>query len=169
MRTTRCVMCGLVVLMVTGTLQAQSKLSGKMQCAKPDPSYAVPVADKANHAMSLAGAKCLWSQGDIGGDPLKDENDTYVSDVIGNLSRDRGYGVGSVANGDQYFVRFDGTTTLKADVPVGARCTWTFTGGTGKLKGLTGKGTCKGTFNADGTASWVIQGEYHTPASSKAK
>ena len=38
-----------------------------------------------------------------------------------------------------------------------------FKGGTGKLKGLTGKGTCKGTFNADGTSSWDIQGDYKIP------
>lgn len=63
-----------------------------------------------------------------------------------------------MASGDKYFVRFVGTTTLKDGAPVRG-----FTGGTGKLKRLSGKGTCKGTFNADGSASWDIQGDYVIP------
>ena len=45
----------------------------------------------------------------------------------------------------------------------GARsCTsrdWTVYGGTGKLRGLTGKGTCTGTFDANGAAVFEV-GEY---------
>jgi len=160
MRTALCTASGLLALLATSAAQAQHKLAGKVQCAKPDPNYTAPVGDQANHVMSLGIQQCTWSQGDIAGDRLKDEVDTFTSDISGNTSRDRGYGVGSVAGGDKYFVRFEGATTLKDNAPVGARCTWTFAGGTGKLKGLTGKGTCKGTFNADGTSSWDIQGGY---------
>jgi hypothetical protein len=35
--------------------------------------------------------------------------------------------------------------------------------GTGKLKGIKGKGTFKGTPNADGTMSYAIEGEYSIP------
>ena len=163
MRTAVCIACGLLALLPNVSAQGQTKLAGKQTCAKPDPSYSAPVGDRAHHYMSLLAQRCTWSQGDIGGDQLKDEADTFTSDVSGNLSHDRGYGVGSLANGDKYFVRFDGTTTLKDGTPVRAQCTWTFTGGTGKLKGLTGKGTCTGTFSADGTSSWDMQGEYATP------
>jgi hypothetical protein len=65
-----------------------------------------------------------------------------------------------VANGDRYFVHFKGTSKLQGDRPVSGECTWKFTGGTGKLKGIKGKGTCKGTFQSDGRASWQIDGEY---------
>ena len=95
---------------------------------------------------------------------LKDEEDTFVSDMSGNTSRDRGYGVGTLANGDKYFVRFDGTTTYKNSSPTTATCTWSFTGGTGTLKGLTGKGTCTGTFDATGAAVFDSQGEYRVGA-----
>lgn len=90
----------------------------------------------------------------------KDEDDAIASDATGNTSHDRGYGVGSVGNGDRYFVHFKGTTALKDGAPVSSDCTWKFTGGTGKLNGINGKGTCKGTFRPDGTASWDIKGEY---------
>jgi hypothetical protein len=169
MRTALCIICGLLALLPTGRAQAQMKLTGKQQCAKLDPNYTLPVGDQAEHTMALAGGKCTWSQGDLGGDRLTDEADTFTSDIRGNLSRDQVYGVGSVASGDKYFVRFVGTTTLKDGAPVRGQCTWTFTGGTGKLKGLSGKGTCKGTFSADGTASWDIQGDYLIQTTAKTK
>ena len=152
--------CGLLALFAADAAQAQMKLSGKLQCAKADPNYAVPVGDGADHAMTLGVQKCTWTGGDLGGEPLKEETDYVASDVRGSMSHDRGYGVGSVANGDKYFVRFEGTSTVKNHVPTDARCTWTFTGGTGKLARLSGKGTCKGTFAADGSSSFDVEGEY---------
>ena len=57
---------------------------------------------------------------------------------------------------------------MKGDIPTVATCTWSFAGGTGKLKGLTGKGTCAGTFDASGGATFDIVGEYAL-ATAKAK
>jgi hypothetical protein len=169
MRTAFCITCGLLALLPTGGAQAQTTLAGKQQCAKPDPNYTLPVGDHAKHTMSLSGLKCTWSEGDIAGGRLTDEADTYTSDISGNLSRDLVYGVGSVASGDKYFIRYAVTTRLKDGAPVRAQCTWTFAGGTGKLKGLSGKGTCKGTFSADGTGSWDIQGDYLIQPTAKTK
>jgi len=152
--------CGLLALFAADAAQAQMKLSGKAQCAKPDPNYAVPVGDGADHALTLGVQECTWTEGELGGERLKEETDYVVSDVRGSTSRDHGYAVGSAANGDKYFVRFEGTSTVKNQVPADARCTWTFTGGTGKLAGLSGKGTCKGTFAADGSSSFDVEGEY---------
>lgn len=152
--------CGLLALSAAEAAEAQMKLSAKQQCAKPDPNYAVPVSDGADHALTLGVVKCTWTAGDLGGEPLKEETGYVVSDARGSTSRDHGYTVGSVASGDKYFVRFEGTSTVKNQVPTDARCTWTFTGGTGKLAGLSGKGTCKGTFAADGSASFDMEGEY---------
>jgi hypothetical protein len=61
-------------------------------------------------------------------------------------------------------VRFDGTTTFKGEAPTTATCNWTFYGGTGKLRGLTGKGTCTGTFDATGAAVFDVVGEYSIAA-----
>jgi len=164
MRTTLLPVCLLVALVTTGTAQTPTKLASKSECAKPDPSHMLPVADTANHAMSLSATKCTWLEGSIGGERLKAEDDAIASDATGNTSHDRGYGVGSVGNGDKYFIHFKGTTALKDGAPVSADCTWKFTGGTGKLKGITGKGTCKGTFQPDGKSAWDIKGEYQLAA-----
>jgi hypothetical protein len=40
---------------------------------------------------------------------------------------------------------------------------WTFTTGTGKFKSIKGKGTYKGTPNADGTVTYEVTGEYSLP------
>ena len=160
MRTMGLTGCLLVALVTTSAAQTPMTLAGKMECAKPEPNYMVPVADTAKHALSLGMTKCTWSEGTVGGARLKDEEDTFVSDATGNSSQDRGYGVGSAVNGDKYFVHFKGTSTLKDGAPVSAACTWKFTGGTGKLKGITGKGKCKGTFQPDGKAAWEVNGEY---------
>jgi len=124
----------------------------------------IPVGDRPNHTMFLAKVTCTWSSGEIAGVALKDEIDTVSSDMTGTTSRDRGYGVGSTASGDKYFVRFDGTTTYKGETPTTATCTWSFSGGTGKLRGLTGKGTCTGTYDATGAAVFDVVGEYSIAA-----
>ncbi|MGH9195135.1 MAG: hypothetical protein ACRD1T_05290 [Acidimicrobiia bacterium] len=151
--------CGFV-LTVTAAASAQTKFSGTQQCAKPEPEYAVQVGDRPDHIMSLSKSKCTWTKGEIAGVQIKDEDDTVVSDISGNSARDRGYGVAVLANGDKGFVRFEGTTTVKDKAPVTGQGTWSFTGGTGKLKGLKGKGTYKGKWNPDGTATFEIEGEY---------
>jgi hypothetical protein len=152
------------VLAVAAAASAQSKFSGTQQCAKPEPEYTVPVGDRPDHVMVLVKDKCTWSKAEINGVEVKDEDDTIVSDIIGNTARDRGYGVAVLASGDKAFVRFEGTTSIKDKMPVSGKGTWTFSGGTGKLKGLKGKGTFTGKWNPDGTATFEIEGEYQVPA-----
>jgi hypothetical protein len=158
----------LMVLAIVVSAGAQSKFSGKCTQGKPEPNYVIQVGDKADHALVLAKVKCTWTSGDVGGDALKEEEDVFTSDVRGKTSRDHGYGTGTAASGDKYFVRFDGTTTYDKNLPVSGVCTWNFSGGTGKLKGLTGKGTCTAKFDATGAGEFDVQGEYQI-ASAKAK
>jgi hypothetical protein len=149
-----------LVLTIATAASAQSKFSGTQQCAKPDPVYTVPVGDRPDHMISLIKDKCTWTAGEIGGIQLKEEDDTIVSDSSGSRARDRGNGVATLANGERAFVQFQGTTTLKDKAPVTGEGTWSFTSGTGKQKGLKGKGTFKGKWNADGTSTFEIEGEY---------
>jgi hypothetical protein len=167
MRTGLLAACALVALATTGAAQTSTAFAGKLECAKPDKNYAVPVGDNERHAIVLVSVKCTWTEGTLGGEHLKDEQDVITSDAMGDTSNDRGYGVGSVASGDKYFLHFKGESKLKSDQPVSGDCTWKFTGGTGKLKDIKGKGTCKGTFQPDGKASWDIKGTYELGAPAK--
>jgi hypothetical protein len=153
------------VLATAASAAAQTKFAGKCSQGKPDPNHVLKVDDRANHALVLGQVTCTWSAGELAGQALKSEVDTFVSDMAGTTGHDRGYGVGTAANGDKYYVRFEGTTAFNGETPTTATCTWTFTGGTGKLRGLTGKGTCSGKFDATGAAVFDVNGEYSIAAS----
>src|SRR5947208_4629630 len=61
-------------------------------------------------------------------------------------------------NGDKAYYRYQGTAVLKDGAPQTETGPWSLIRGTGKLKGLTGKGTYKGTAGADPSRSilrWV--------------
>ena len=169
MRRTSWLILGVVAISMAASAGAQTKFSGKCNQGKPDPNYTLAVGDRADHSVYLAKVKCTWASGaELAGVALKDEEDVYTSDMSGKTSHDKGYGVGTLANGDKYFVRFEGTTNYEKNAPVNATCTFNFTGGTGKLKGLTGKGTCNGKFDATGAAVFDIKGDYQV-GSAKAK
>ena len=149
-----------LTLAVAAAASGQTKFSGKLQCAKADPQVAVPVGDAPGHVLTLAHDKCTWSDAELGGAKLETSEDTVSGEVRGNTSSDRGYAVLTAAGGDKGFVRFEGKTNMKDQKPADGKGTWTFAGGTGKLKGLKGKGAYVGTFDAEGTPSWTVEGEY---------
>ncbi len=70
-------------------------------------------------------------------------------------------------NGDKAYYRYQGTAVLKDGAPQTETGPWSLIRGTGKLKGLTGKGTYKGTAGADGTMTYEVQGEYQSSPSSR--
>jgi hypothetical protein len=158
------------VLMAAAPGSAQTKFTGSQSCAKPDPSYSIPVGDRGDHVISLSKDKCTWTRGQIAGIVIKLDTDTIVSeDIDATTSRDHGYGVTLLANGDTAYIEFEGTTTIKNDVPLTGRGTWKFTGGTGKVQGITGKGTFDGKYSATGTSSFEIVGEYQLPPAGRGK
>lgn len=166
MRWKSILICG-CVFVLAAALSAQTKFSAKETCAKPDPQYGAPVGDKPDHAISLGKTKCTWSAGEIGGVKFQESEDTVISDSSGSSSADRGYAVLTLADGDKAFVRFEGKSTVKDKMPTDGKGTWSFVGGSGKLKGIKGKGTFSGKWNADGTGAFDVEGEY-TLAAAKA-
>ena len=131
---------------------AQTKISGTNHCAKPDPQNMVQVGDRPNHAFSVGQIKCTWTKPwKLAGIAGKEGIGTFSGEVEGTKSRDKAY------------YRYQGTSTLKDGTPQTEEGTWSLVRGTGKLQGLTGKGTYKGTAGADGTMTYEVQGEYQTP------
>ena len=156
----------LLVLGVLGsmTLSAQTKISGTLSCNKPEPVHSVETGDASGTVMNLAKVQCTWSKGmEMAGVTTKDGSSVSASEVNGGKTKDHGIHVGNMANGDKYYVHFQSTGTVKPDHSGTSDGTWSFDGGTGKLKGLTGKGTFQSTNNADGTSTVNVQGEYKTP------
>ncbi len=153
----------LLAAVLAGTALAQTKISGTLQCGKSDPQSNVEVGDRPGHVYALGKTACTWSKSfDMGGVATKDGSSTVFSEISGDKSADRGHHVGTMANGDKYFTQFQGSSIMDKGVVQSQDGTWSFTGGTGKLAGLQGKGTYKSTASAGGTTVQV-DGEYKLP------
>lgn len=145
---------------------AQTRISGKLACGKADPVHSIEVGDAPGHALSLVKVQCTWSKGiEMAGSTGKDGYSVASSEAHSAKTTETGIHVGTMANGDKFYVRFHGTGTVAKDHSGTASGSWNFTGGTGKLKGLTGRGTYKSKTAADGTGTSDIEGEYKTPGS----
>jgi hypothetical protein len=143
---------------------AQTKISGTLQCSKPDQQHAIEVGDRPNHSFAISQTKCTWIKPlEIAGIQTKEDVYTGFNEVSGNRARGQLYGVVTMTNGDKYYVRGQGSTTMKDGAPESAEGTWSFVRGTGKLKGLKGKGTYKDKYAPDGTATYEVEGEYELP------
>lgn len=148
---------------------AQTKTSGTISCAKPDPTYSIDAGDRAGHVLGLSKYACTWTKSmEIDGVATKDGSDVTTSDSSSTKVHLSGYHVSNMANGDKIFVRFSGTETEgKAGKPATSGGTWSYTGGTGKFKGITGRGTYKGKTDVDGNIVSDVEGEYTLPAKKK--
>jgi hypothetical protein len=108
--------------------------------------------------------KCTWTKPmEIAGTQTKEDVGTNFDEIHGNKGQGHGYVVGTMANGDNMYVRIQGSSTLKDGAVESANGAWSFTGGTGKLKGVKGKGTYKGKGAPDGSATYEVEGEYELP------
>ena len=150
------------LLLVVASAHSQTKITGTIQCGKPDQQNAIPVADRPGHAFVVVKVKCTWTKPvELAGVQAKTGEDTAFSEADGAKGRDSGYDVSTMADGDQFVVRFSGTSTSDKNGNVQAQMgTWSFVRGAGKLKGITGKGTYKGKGAADGSVTTEVGGEY---------
>jgi len=155
---------GLVILLASA-VGAQTKISGKADCAKPEVVGTAEAGDRAGHTLTLQKATCTWSTGlEMAGAKSKDGMDVEFVEMWSTKATTNGTHVSNMDNGDKFFVSFHDSTTVKDGQPVGPiHGTWTFTGGTGKLKGVVGKGTYTVTPNADGSGVVDVEGEYTIP------
>jgi hypothetical protein len=152
-------MCAIVCFAAT-TASAQTKVAGTAQFGKADPQHMLPAGDRPDHSLGIDQLKCTWTKPqDIGGDKTKDGVSTETQDISGNNVRAHGMHVTTMESGDKYFVSYQGTGTLKDGALRSAKGTWMYTGGTGKLKGIKGKGTYTCAPSGDGV-SCDIEGEY---------
>ena len=160
----RFLLCPVMALALASAASAQTKISGTLQCSKPDPMHSVEAGDRDKHSMAVAKIHCTWTKPmEMGGSQTKEGDNVEFDDTTGTSTSVRGVHWGTMANGDKYFVRYQGSATAKEGSAMTTSGTWSYTGGTGKLKGLTGKGTYKGKGNPDGGATFEIQGDYKLP------
>jgi hypothetical protein len=149
---------------------AQTKVSGTVTCMKADVAGSADVGDVAGHSMALLKTTCNWTKPmDLNGDHTKQDALVISSEMWATRTVSNGDAVGTLDNGDKFLATIHETATVKDGQPVGpVHGTWTLKGLTGKVKGLTGKGTYTTTYNADGTGTSTVEGEYTAPAAKPA-
>jgi len=153
----------LIVFALAAAASAQTKISGTAQCGKPEPQYAIPVGDRANHSFAISQSKCPYTTpSEIAGTQTKEFVATNFIETRGSRGTTRGFVDGTMANGDKFQVRSQGSAIAKEGITESAEGTWSFVGGTGKLKGIKGKGTYKGKGGPEGI-TYEIEGEYELP------
>jgi hypothetical protein len=159
------VLAFLAVSALAATAGAQTKMSGTAQCGKPDQAHSVQIGDRSDHSFNIEQGKCTWTTPvEIAGIQSKQGVYTMLAETSGNRVRYRFYYVDTMVNGDKAFYRGHAVMTVKDGVPQSCVENFIIAGGTGKLKGLKGKGT--NTFKAvasDGSGTWVTEGEYELP------
>ena len=154
----------IAVLGLTMLAPAQTKISGTVQCGKPDEEHALDVGDRPNHSLMISKGKCTWTKPmKIAGTQTKEDDGTNFDEVNGDKTAGHDYVVGTMDNGDKMHVSIHSSGTMKDGKMQGSHGTFSFTGGTGKLKGIKGRGTFKGTTAEDGNTSYDVVGVYLTP------
>jgi hypothetical protein len=139
-----------VTLLAAPELSGQ-RLTGEGSCTRPDTTHAIPVGDRPDHLFALARVSCTWTKPfEIAGSQSTGGTAVQFDELTGNTSRFHGVFSDVMSSGDTVHYRYQGTGTLRDGTPQTAEWSWTYAGGTGKLRKLQGKGSCKGSWNREG-------------------
>ena len=157
-------MCVVVLeLLIASTVAAQTRITGKQHCPKPQALATTEVGDEHGHTMTLEKSTCTWlTPLEIVGERSKEGTFVAFSEASSTRAATNGTYVGIMDNGDKFYLVFH-WATLKDGPPESVKGDWRFTGGTGKLKGITGKGTYTATENETGGEA-NMEGEYSVRA-----
>ena len=150
-----CALFALVVAMASG--QTKNSISGT--CAKPDVYQSIPAGDQPGHVFTLAQGKCV-AKGETGGAMSKGGAFSEHGDAAGNHVKTWGVFVETYDSGDKVFYNYQTSGTTKENVFQTGQNKYQITGGTGKMKGIKGSGTCKLTGASDGGLDYSCEGEY---------
>ena len=142
------VLCVCAALVCATAASAQTKHTFSGVCSKPDSQQSVPAGDKDGHMFTISSGKCT-SKGAVNGVESKDGAWADHGDSMGTKGKVSGMFVQNLDGGDKVFYSYSESVTMKDNMPQTASVSYTITGGTGKMKGLKGSGTCK--LNAEGT------------------
>jgi hypothetical protein len=159
-----------LAFMLASAVGAQTKLTGTVTCAKPDPSYTIEVGDQPGHVYSLDKSSCSWGADTlINGMKITADTGTGTSESTATKTTSNGSRMATMENGDKFFASVHDSSPIKDGKPTNIAGTFTINGGTGKLKGIKGHGTYTVTLGADGTATVAVTGEYTIPPPAAAK
>jgi len=126
----------------------------------------IALHDTSNHDLNLLEVRGVQKSTD---EQWNNSKITYwgTADLIAGNGPQRGYFVNEHSDGERDFGTFEGRiVTSGAQVTIEG--TWKFTGGTGKLKGLTGGGSYKGRMTSPVEVENTWEGKYQIATKTKA-
>lgn len=150
----------LVFAIGVAVASAQTKYTISGKCAKADNPQSIPAGDKDGHVFMVQQGKCTTDKGGAGDAKSKDGVYSEHDEVMGNHLKAWGVYVENYENGDKVFYTYQGASTTKDGALTSGSNTWRLTGGTGKMKGITGSGGCKLTPGEGGGLNYSCTGEY---------
>ena len=149
-----------MVFFVVSVVAGQTKIAGKQHCPKPQALATAQVGDEAGHTMTLEKSTCTWLVPmEMVGQRSTDGTFVAFSEASPHRAATNGTYVGNMDNGDKFYIEFHWTTLKDATPSERVKGHWAFTGGTGKLSGIMGKGTYTATENENGGEA-NMEGEY---------
>lgn len=147
---------------------AQMKATTSGHCTKPDVMQNVPAGDMDGHAFMVQQGKCA-PKAEVNGAKATASTFSEHDEATGTKMKGWGMYVETYDNGDKIFYNYTTTATTKDNAMVSGTNKYTVTGGTGKMKGIKGSGTCKMKGGADNSVDFECMGEYAMPAAAAPK
>ena len=135
------------------------QFKARCECKNPE-EKSFPVGDRPDHTLGVESTHCTWSRPlEIAGDKTKESVATNTTETMGTKTRIRGVHELTMESGDKLALPYQGTVVVKENNGFKESGTFSITEGTGKLKGIKGKGTFDCKPASDGV-SCDVEGEY---------
>ncbi len=150
-----------LILVGMKATKAWKRMSGTTVCSPPSQEHALPVEGRPHHSYVVNQVKCTWTKPWVVRGLASTEGvGTGVVEDHGGVSFSSGTFVDTMENGDRGYYDYSFKTTTKDGKPNISGHKWVLLGGTGKLKGAKGKGSCEATLQEDGKVVYECQGKY---------
>jgi len=138
-----------------------TKISGALVCDPAHVEHSLPVEGRPHHAYAVNQVKCTWAEPwVIAGVASVEGLGTGTVEDHGGVSFSSGTYVDTMANGDLAYYNYEFKTKVKDGKATITGHEWELIGGTGKMKGLKGKGRCEVTVQEGGKADYQCEGKY---------
>lgn len=165
---TRYLLLSVCVLAISMSAVAQTKVVAVIDCDNADPQYTIQAPDQEGFFYRINQSKCKWTKGSaLEGIDSKDAVNIGFNDSRGASVVLAHRQVTHYKNGDKVFVVGTGDFNPKTLASSGK---WSYTGGTGRFRGLKGSGTytCKSkSTEANAGYTCDVEGEYTLPVPKK--
>ncbi len=165
-----CISAMVAVAALMASAQTKTTMTGK--CNKPEVQQSVPAGDQQGHMFTVAQGMCSTTAS-VNGAMAKQGNYSEEAEVTATSMNNRGIYVVTFDSGDKIYYKYQGMGTTKDGAYQAGTNKYEIAGGTGKMQGISGSGSCKLTGTSDAGPSYTCTGVYHmgmaTGSNSKAK